>query len=634
VDWFPWGPQALALAIADDKPILLSIGYAACHWCHVMARESFEDAVTARLINERFVAIKVDREERPDLDAVYMKAVQAISGSGGWPMTVFLTPDAHPYYGGTYFPPRDTHGLPSFTRVLMAASDAYRTRRSEVQGAVAQIGAALGPAPVSHEDLSPGLLERAASALVGDFDATTGGFGGAPRFPQSMALEFLLPQQRAIVERSLEAMARGGIYDQLGGGFHRYSVDAGWLVPHFEKMLYDNALLSRLYLHAYQATKRPLYRRIAEETLDYVLREMTGPSGGFCASRDADSEGEEGKYYTWSFDELATLGVADYFAARPEGNCEGRNVLSVPTGPVDTIPASVAAARQRLFDSRKGRVPPGTDDKALASWNGLMLRSLAEAGATLGRADYLQAATRAVRWLLHALRRTDGRLLRSAGTDIPGFLEDHAALGLGLLSLYEATGEENWLLESITLVDAATTLFWDKSAGVFFDAGSDAQALIVRPRDVQDNALPSGNSLICDLLLRLAAVLDNGAYRQRGEAVLEGSLGLAVRYPIAFGHLLTAAGFASGDPVEIAIVGALGDPSTRALVETAHAVYLPSRVMAVGDPSSTASVPSPLLADRPLVGGRPTAYVCRGRVCLPPATDAGELAALLAETPT
>jgi uncharacterized protein YyaL (SSP411 family) len=631
VDWRPWGPEALALARAEDKPILLSVGYAACHWCHVMAHESFEDPDTARLINERFVAIKVDREERPDLDAIYMKAVQAISGSGGWPMTVFLTPDARPYYGGTYFPPQDSHGLPSFTRVLLAASDAYRTRRDEVQGAVAQIVAALGPAPSAHADLSQALLERAANVLVGEFDASTGGFGPAPRFPQSMALEFLLPRQRGVVERSLEAMARGGIYDQVGGGFHRYSVDAQWLVPHFEKMLYDNALLSRLYLHAYQATRRPLYRRIVEETLDYVLRDLTGPGGGFYASQDADSEGEEGKYYTWRWEELAALGVADYFGAVPEGNFEGKSILSVPAGPMDQLPEAVTEGRRQLFARRQERVSPRTDEKGLAGWNGLMLRSLAEAGASLARTDYLDAATRAAGWLLSSLRRPDGRLLRCAGSDTPGFLEDHAALGLGLLSVYEATGEESWLREAIALANAAIALFWDEAAGVFFDTGSDAEALIVRPREVQDNAVPSGNSLMCDLLLRLAAVLGNEGYQRVSEAALGANVGYAVRYPLAFGHLLVAADFAVADPVEIAVIGAPGDASTEALLRGVHAVYLPYRVLAVGDPASPIAGLGPLLADRSLLGGRPTAYVCRRRVCLPPIADAGELVSTLTE---
>jgi uncharacterized protein YyaL (SSP411 family) len=630
VDWYPWGPQALALARSEDKPILLSIGYAACHWCHVMAHESFEDPETARLINERFVAIKVDREERPDLDAIYMKAVQAITGSGGWPMTVFLTPDTHPYYGGTYFPPQDGNGLPSFRRVLIAASDAYRGRRSDVMGAVGQIGDALRPPLSDSADLTHVLLDGATSALVGEFDAGTGGFGGAPKFPQAMALEFMLPTKPSVVERSLEAMARGGIYDQLGGGFHRYSVDARWLVPHFEKMLYDNALLSGLYLHAYQATRRPLYRRIVEETLDYVVREMTGPDGGSYTSQDADSEGVEGKYYVWQWDELAELGVADYYGATPGGNFEGKNILSVPAGLMDELPDEVTEGRRLLFARRQERVPPRTDEKALASWNGLMLRSLAEAGVSLGRADYLEEATRAAGWLLSSLRRSDGRLLRSAGADIPGFLEDHAALGLGLLSLYEATGGERWLRESVSLADAAVELFWDEASGVFFDTGSDAEPLIVRPREVQDNAVPSGNSLICELLLRLAALLGHDVYRTRGEAVLRANLALAERYPLAFGRLLTAAAFAAADPVEISIVGAPGDRSTRALLESAQSVYLPYRIIAVGGSTNVEAPLSPLLADRVSVGGTPAAYVCRRRVCLPPVSDAGSLARVLA----
>jgi uncharacterized protein len=631
VDWYPWGPEALALARAEDKPILLSIGYAACHWCHVMAHESFEDANTARLINERFVAIKVDREERPDLDAIYMKAVQAITGSGGWPMTVFLTPDTRPFYGGTYFPPGDSHGLPSFKRVLIAASDAYRSRRSEVLGVVAQIAAGLRPPSLAPADLSQAALDRAADDLEREFDAGAGGFGGAPRFPQSMALEFLLPRKRALVENSLEAMARGGIYDQLGGGFHRYAVDAHWLVPHFEKMLYDNALLSRLYLSAYQATKRPLYRRIVEETLDYVLREMTSLDGGFYASQDADSEGEEGRYYVWSWEELAAApDAARYFGATAAGNFEGKNILSLPTGAVDGLPGPVALGRRQLLAARQRRVPPRRDDKVLASWNGLMIRSLAEAAATLGRTDYLGAARRAAGRLLSALRRSDGRLLRSAGTEIPGFLEDHAALGLGLLNLYEATGEEKWLRESVSLADAALALSWDDASGVFFDTGSDAERLIVRPRELQDNAVPSGSSLICDLLLRLAVLLGNEGYRKHGEAVLSANLGFALRYPLAFGHLLAAADFAAADPVEIAIVGAPDDPVTRSLVESAFGVFLPNRVMAVGDPAGMTAPPvSTLLTGRPLVGGRPAAYVCRQRVCLPPVTDPAELSSIL-----
>jgi uncharacterized protein YyaL (SSP411 family) len=596
-----------------------------------MAHESFEDPDTARLVNERFVAIKVDREERPDLDAVYMKAIQAINGSGGWPMTVFLMPDARPYYGGTYFPPQDSHGLPSFRRVLVAASDAYRERRGDVLGAVGQIAAALPTPPSAPIDLSSDLLDLAVRALEGEFDASNGGFGGAPKFPQSMALEFLLLRRQSVVERSLEAMARGGIYDQLGGGFHRYSVDARWLVPHFEKMLYDNALLSRLYLHGYQATRRLLYRRIAEETLDYVLREMTGPGGGFYSSQDADSEGEEGRYYVWSWDDLAALGVAEYFGATPGGNFQGQNILNVPSGVVDQLPEAVVMGRQRLLAKREDRVPPRTDEKVLAAWNGLMLRSLAEAGVSLVRRDYLGAATRAARWLLSALRGSDGRLLRSVGTAIPGFLEDHAALGLGLLSLYEATGEEMWLRESVLLADTAMSLFWDEGSGVFYDTGSDAEVLIVRPREVQDNASPSGSSLMCELLLKLSAVVGNQAYRKRGEAVLRANLGVAVRFPLAVGHLLVAAGFAADDPVEIVIVGSLGHPATRALVESAQGVYLPHRVIAVGDPSNAIGRPlSPLLADRPLRGRKSAAYVCRRRTCLPPVTDADSLARLLA----
>ncbi len=525
VDWYPWGEEALRRAREEDKPILLSIGYSACHWCHVMERESFENEQIAALMNQHFVNIKVDREERPDLDALYMGAVQAMTQHGGWPLTVFLTPDGVPFYGGTYFPPEPRHGMPGFPQVLLAVADAYRNRRGDVVAQAARVRKFLEQAnrslPGRQDLLQETLLSQATTAALRQLDPRYGGFGGAPKFPQPMTLEFLLrawkrwsdPQPLHAVELTLEQMARGGIYDQLGGGFHRYSVDARWLVPHFEKMLYDNALLARLYLHAYQATGKVLYRRVAEETLDYVVREMTGPHGGFYSSQDADSEGVEGKFYLWTPEEVAAvLGERDarafnaLYDVTPQGNFEHRSILHLER-PLDEVAAElgmapaeleavVAWARPKLYAAREQRVRPGRDEKVITAWNGLMLRAFAEAARVLERPDYRGLAVRNAKFVLGTLWQ-NGRLLRTfkdGQARIPAYLEDYALYSGGLLTLYEATFDPRWFRAARELADQMLALFWEPGDEAFYDTGHDQEQLVARPREVTDNAMPSGNS--------------------------------------------------------------------------------------------------------------------------------------------
>jgi len=659
VDWYPWGEEALEKAKAEDKPILLSIGYSSCHWCHVMAHESFEDEGIARLMNENFVNIKVDREERPDLDAIYMRAVVAMTGRGGWPLTAFLTPEAEPFFGGTYFPPQDRHGLPSFRRVLQSVSQAYRERQDDIlrsaQGILAHI---------VEQDVSPGVpeaglslttLDEAVRTLSQRFDATHGGFGAAPKFPQAMNLDFLLRdyhrsgnlQALRIVERTLEKMAQGGIYDQLGGGFHRYSVDDRWLVPHFEKMLYDNALLSRLYLRAYQATGKPLYRRIVEETLEYVSREMTSPEGGFYSAQDADSEGEEGKFFVWTSDEIkAVLGEEEgtlfnqYFAVSEEGNFEGKNVLSIPRYPdvvahlagvsVERLEDVVARGRRQLFTAREGRVRPGRDEKVITSWNGLMLASLAEAARILDREEHRQTAVRNADFLLHELRR-DGRLLRTykdGQAKVQGYLEDYAFLSDGLLALYEATFDEKWFLEARALADAMISRFKDQSGAGFYDTDGE-EALITRPRSWEDSAIPAGNSMAADVLLRFAALTGETGYEKVAVDILRTVSHGAAGYPSAFGHLLSVLNFHLSPPEEIAIVGDATADDTRALLKVVYGHYRPSKVVALGLPRDDGEAAVPVLAGRDQLEGRATAYVCRRFTCQRPVNTPPELAAQL-----
>jgi uncharacterized protein YyaL (SSP411 family) len=646
VDWYPWGEEAFDRARAEDKPVLLSVGYSACHWCHVMERESFENPDTAALMNRHFVNVKVDREERPDVDQIYMQAVQSMTGHGGWPMTVFLTPDGAPFYGGTYFPPADRHGLPGFPRLLDALADAWRNRRSEVLRSTEQITEHLGQADRlrrSAQLLTEDILFSAFQGMSGQFDDRRGGLGGAPKFPQPMNWEFLLrfwkrsghERAREMVTTTLTAMARGGIYDQLGGGFHRYSVDADWLVPHFEKMLYDNAQLASLYLHAWLAFGDAEYRRVVEETLDYVLREMTDPSGGFYSAQDADSEGVEGKFFVWTADEIrAALPVDEaehvlrYWALDRGANFEGHNILWVPGTPDAD---SVARARRALYDVRERRIHPGRDDKVLAAWNGLMARAFAEAGQALGRADYVAAAVRSADFLLREMRR-DGRLLRTwkgGGAKLLGYLEDYAMVAAALLDVYEATYERRWLDEARVLADDMLRLFWDDDVEGFFDTGSDHERLIVRPRNLQDNAVPCGTSVAVETLLRLAVLTGEARYESRALTALRPMADLMSRYPSGFGRFLCALDFHLGPKVEVALVGA----DREALAPLAREVFsrfLPNRVVAAMAPPETRTAAGiPLLEGRGPVDGKPAAYVCRNYACELPATDAGTLAGQL-----
>ena len=662
VDWYPWGPEALERAAAEDKPILLSVGYSACHWCHVMERESFENDDIARQMNDSFVSVKVDREERPDIDSIYMTAVQAMTGRGGWPMTVFLTPDGKPFYGGTYFPPEDRGGMPGFPRVLEAMANAYRQDRGSIDSAteslLEQMRRVSAFAPRGDRLVAPGDLSRAFAGLASQFDDRHGGLGMEPKFPQPMVYEFLLRyyartgdlQALRIVELTLERMALGGIYDQLGGGFHRYSTDAFWLVPHFEKMLYDNALLVKLYLHAYQATGKPLYRRVVEETLAYVTREMTHPSGGFYSAQDADSEGEEGKFFVWRPEQIVKiLGRTDadvvnrYYGVTAVGNFEGRSILHVTEGlpnlaqelgmTEDELTAGIDRSRATLLQERDLRIKPGLDDKVITSWNGLMMGAFAEAAAVLDRPDYAAIAARNAAFLLDALRR-DGRLLRSykdgrAGGQ--GFLEDYAFVVSGLLSLHEATFEERWLREAIALTRDMAALFGDpQQEGVFYDTASDHEKLIVRPRDITDNATPCGSSMAADVLLRMAVITGDESLRRIAAASVRSAATLLERAPIGAGQWLSALDLYLSSPKEIVIVGPVSDDGTRALLAEVHKGYSPNRVL-LGHPGKAAPPDDlPLLEARGMIGGAPTAYVCEGYVCDLPVTTPADLAAQLA----
>jgi hypothetical protein len=661
VDWYAWGPEALERSRTEDKPILLSIGYSACHWCHVMERESFENQAIAALMNQNFINIKVDREERPDLDAVYMEAVQLLTGSGGWPMTVFLTPQGKPFYGGTYFPPVDRMNMPGFPRLLQSISEAYQTNRGEIERVTGQVVEQMGRA--NHLDpgvtpLSAEILHQAYSTLASNFDYQNGGFGTAPKFPQPMTPEFLLRyyhhgyNQRALemVEMTLEKMACGGIYDQIGGGFHRYSTDAYWLVPHFEKMLYDNALLARLYLHAYQLTRRDLYRRICEETLDYVLREMTDPQGGFYSAQDADSEGEEGKFFVWSPQELReAIGAADarifgdFCGVTEGGNFEGANILTRrPDEGLfaekhhmtrEELIALIVRSKQKLLGVRNQRVHPLRDDKVLAGWNGLMLRSFAEAGAALGRPDYLEAAQANARFLLDNMM-PGGRLLRTwrdGQAKLLGYLEDYSGIADGLLALYEATLETRWLTGAIALADQMNDLFWDDGVSGFYDTGKDHEMLVVRPRDIFDNAQPSGSSMASDVLLKLAVITGKDEYASRAAAPLRPMVQMMGRAPGGTGHWLAVLDFYVSMPREIAIIGSRDDPATRALLETVFQRYLPNKVVVGGSRASIEHLRKngldfPLLEDRDQVGGQPTAFVCQNYACQLPVTEPDALA--------
>jgi uncharacterized protein YyaL (SSP411 family) len=635
VDWYPWGEEALARARELDRPILLSVGYSACHWCHVMERESFEDPETAAYMNEHFVNVKVDREERPDVDALYMEAVQAISGQGGWPMTVFCDPDGVPFYGGTYFPPDEGRGLPSFRMVMEAVVEAFHGRRGELRERAAETRARLGAVGAiepSPDGLSPELLEASVEGLRQRADMERGGFGGAPKFPPATALDLLLARgEDEIVEVTLDAMMAGGIRDHLGGGFARYSVDAGWLVPHFEKMLYDNALLARAYLHGWQSLGHERYRLVCEETLGWMLREMRGPEGGFYSALDADSEGEEGRFYVWTAAEMReALGEAaeeaiDHFGVSERGNFEGRNVLHLAHGAAADGPAGLAESRRLLLEARERRPRPGLDDKRLTAWNALAISALAEAGAALGRGDFLEAARDCAEFIHADLRDPDGRLLRTYNEEragVNGFLEDHAFLLEALLALYEATFEERRFRHARELAETMITRFGDPERGGFFSTSDDHEELIARRKEMGDHPIPSGNSAAALGLLRLAALTGERAYEEQALGVLRLFARAAPRQPEAFAQLLRALDFHLSTTREVALVG----DGLDQLAAVVRAGFRPHLVLAGGPEGS--SQPE-LLAGRPAIDGRAAAYVCESFACRQPVAEPDELAALI-----
>ncbi len=648
VNWFPWGQHALDLARAEDKPILLSIGYSACHWCHVMEHESFEDISIAEQMNQEFINIKVDREERPDLDQIYMSAVQLMTGSGGWPLTIFLTPDALPFYGGTYFPPEDRQNRPGFRRVLATISEAYRERRNEVvknaQTLIEHINAQSTRANADGK-IDVDLLEQAQNGIAGHFDTDHGGFGSAPKFPPSMTIDFLLRHHHRthnevslqMANLTLRKMALGGIYDHLGGGFHRYSTDERWLVPHFEKMLYDNALLGRVYIDAFQVTRDPLYQRVVEETLDFVARDMRDPGGGFYSTFDADSEGVEGKYYVWNRDEFdEVVGVnanilARYLDVTPQGNFEGHNILHIPEPPdafsrsegisSERLEEWMIDARRRLLAHRENRVRPDRDEKLLTDWNGLTLRTFANAATHFGRADYRQIAESSADFMLSVM--WDGKRLLHSFKDgkarYNAYLDDYANLADGLLALYELTFERRWLQACVQLTEHMVGNFWDEENEGFFFTSNDHESLVARTKEYFDNATPSGNSVAADLLARLGRLLDRPDFTVKAERICQSVRDYVLRYPSGFGKMLAAGDFLASPTQEVALAGR-PDPFLPSLRRR----YLPRTVVAAGDSDNI-----PLLHGKKAIDGKPTAYVCENYVCSQPTTERSVFETLL-----
>ena len=658
VDWYPWGNVALARAKNENKPIFLSIGYSACHWCHRLREESFEDPETAAIMNENFICIKVDREERPDLDSIYMQATTAMTGSGGWPMSLFLTPELQPFYAGTYFPPVRRYNMPAFKDVLVSLARAWREEKQEIDRVSSQVLEYLQPATKADsydKTFSPEALETAAQALLSSYDWSKGGWGQAPKFPQPMTIEFLLrravgdPSQKEetlkLVSHVLHAMARGGMYDVVGGGFARYSVDSDWRVPHFEKMLYDNAQLALAYLHGYQVTGETKFRQVCEETLDYILREMTHPEGGFYSSLDADSEGEEGKFYVWTQDEIQTALGPDFeffkaaYGITPQGNWEGKMVLQRALDDPslaarfrldqEAVRLKLADAHRKLLELRGQRIRPGTDDKILVMWNALMLSAFAEAGRALGRKDYLEIAARNARFLLDNLY-VENRLHRSwreGQAKHNAYLEDYAALILGLLDVYQSDFNNEWFEMAFRLAGEIVDHFTDPAGG-FFDTRDDHEALLVRPKDVQDNATPSGNAMACDALLKLAAFTDEGRYRDMAEKALGQVVDFSTRYPTSFARWLSAADFALANVKQVAVVHKTGADDLGEFVQVVQSGFRPNQVLAASTIPLPPSAPA-LLQDRPLKEDRTTVYVCEGFVCKNPVTTISELEKLL-----
>ncbi|HMN13013.1 MAG TPA: thioredoxin domain-containing protein [Bellilinea sp.] len=644
VDWYPWGPEALTRAKNEDKPIFLSIGYAACHWCHVMAHESFEDPKTAEIMNANFINIKVDREERPDLDNIYMSAVVALTGSGGWPMSVFLTPNLEPFYGGTYFPPVARYRLPAFPELLTSIAKTWRTQRADVRKLTEQVQAAMHHRADSGNwggEIDPEDLAKAESSLLQSYDWESGGWGSAPKFPQPMALDFLLRRYAAGSKTALEpvihalhAMSKGGMWDLLGGGFSRYSTDNEWLVPHFEKMLYDNAQLAVTFLHTWQVTKDDWFRQVTEETLNFVERELMHPQGGFYSSLDADSEGEEGKFYVWSPEEIRLAAGEDselfdaVFGISDGPNWESKVILqqAVLYGKLtekfgltrDQIAEKIDAAKIKLLEMRASRVRPGTDDKVLAAWNGWMLSTFAQSARILDNGRYLQIAQRNADFLLTNLY-VDAKLSRAwrnGQRSGQGFLEDYAALILGLLDLYQADFNPRWYAAARALTDDMIAEFTDPAGG-FYDTSASTEVVLLRPKDLQDNATPSGNALAAEALTKMAAYSGNEEWRGLAEKAVRLVAGSMVNYPTAFGRWLSAADGLRSEIKEVAIVGDLADGQTKAFLAEVNAQYRPNLIVAAADLPLDERSPE-LLADRPLLEGLPTAYVCTGFVCQRP----------------
>jgi uncharacterized protein YyaL (SSP411 family) len=650
VDWYAWGDEAFERARAEDKPVLVSIGYSACHWCHVMEHESFEDEQTAALMNEHFINIKVDMEERPDVDRIYMDFVQMTTGSGGWPLNVFLSPEKLPFFGGTYFPPVNRYNMPSFQRVLLSVAEAWKTKRddlllsaNEVLGEMRRVGLSES----AGESLSESQLDSAFQSFVRYFDATNGGFGGAPKFPPAMSLEFLLRYYHRtgnenaleIVTKTAVKMAHGGIYDQLGGGFHRYAVDAVWLVPHFEKMLYDNAQLARLYLHVFQATGEEFYKRIAIETLEYIKREMLDASGGFYSTQDADSEGVEGKFFVWTPAEIEEIiGAEDaqifnfYYDVSEEGNFEEKNILNVNY----TLDATAKAlkitperlqevlerGREKLFAVREQRIKPFRDEKVLTAWNGLMLATFSEAAAIEGRGDLLEVARRNADFVIENLQ-ADGYLLRTwkdGKAKLNAYLEDYANYADGLVELFQVSGEAKYLREAKRLADLLITEFWDEEGGGFYFTANNHEELLVRKKDYFDNATPSGNSVAADVLLKLAHLTGDERYERFAVTVLRLAASQVRRYPQGFGRILSALEFYFNPTKEIVVLGESED-----LKREIWRAYLPNKVVVIAAQPGEDADFIPLLKDRKLIDGNPTVYVCENFACQKPVTTAEEL---------
>ncbi|HMM97363.1 MAG TPA: thioredoxin domain-containing protein [Anaerolineales bacterium] len=654
VDWYPWGEEALKKARAEDKPIFLSIGYSACHWCHRMREESFEDLETATLMNQEFISIKVDREERPDIDGIYMQATVAMTGSGGWPMSVFLTPDLRPFYAGTYFPPVRRYNMPSFKEVLSSIAKGWREDVQEVDRVGNQVLEHIHPPihkPENRNEITTEVLEAAIKNLLDSYDWGYGGWGLAPKFPQPMTIEFLLrrattgtQQHEQIIKavtHALSAMSRGGMYDVAGGGFSRYSVDNFWRTPHFEKMTYDNAQLALAYLHGYLVTGNTDYRRVCEETLDFVLRELTHSQGGFFSSLDADSEGEEGKFYVWTQDELEGVLGSDFdffkaaYGITPSGNWEGKTILqrALDDSALATrfkmeqkeLRQKLSACHAKLLEVRSSRIRPATDDKVLVMWNSLMLKAFAEAGRYLNRQDYLQVAIRNTRFLLSNLYINDRlhRSWREGQAKHNAYLEDYAGLILALLGLYQSDPNTEWYLSALKLADEMVEHFADPNGG-FFDTRDDHEALLVRPKDIQDNATPSGNALAATALLELAAYGDRTEWRDLAEEMLSSVYGAMLRYPTAFAQWLCAADFAVGPTHEVAIIGDSQRTETRELLNALWKTYRPRQATAISTYPPGPETPA-LLKDRPLLNDLPTAYVCQGFVCLQPVNSPIEM---------